>query len=247
MKPILTFFALCYVVLFLLPSQTAFAETSSNKEAIVIAMMGPPGAGKGTQARAVAERLGIPHISTGALIRHHQRQKTPLGIHSLDYTRRGLLLPDTLMLEMLDARVREMNATRGFVLDGFPRTMGQAETLGSHLGKERFLVINLRVPDAAIVQRLSGRLTCKNRHIFHRDFNPSRKGDICHICGEPLYQRKDDRPEVITERLKVYHEQTEPLIDYYQSNGVLIDIDGSGSIEAVRNAVFQALEKQEVL
>jgi adenylate kinase len=247
MKRILIFFPLCCMVLFLLLSQTASAETSPQNEAVVIVLMGPPGAGKGTQARAVSERLGIPHISTGDLIRHHQRQKTPLGLQSLDYTRRGLLLPNALMLEMLEERARKSDAARGFLLDGYPRTMGQAETLGTHLGKERFLVINLNVPDTLIVQRLSGRLTCKNHHIFHRDFNPPTKDDVCDICGEPLYQREDDMPEVINKRLKVYHEQTEPLIDYYQSKGVLIEIDGAGSIEAVKNTIMQALEKQGVL
>ena len=205
------------VLLFLLFSPITMAETPAQKEAIVIVLMGPPGAGKGTQARFVAKRLGIPHISTGDLIRHHQRENTPLGIKSVDYTRRGLLLPDAWMLEMLAERARESDALHGYLLDGFPRTMGQAKALGNHLGKARFLVINLRVSDDVVLQRLTGR------------------------------QREDDTHEVVNERLKVFHEQTKPLIDYYQNQGVLIDIDGSGSIDAVKSEIFEALEKQGVL
>ncbi|RJS83559.1 adenylate kinase [Candidatus Bathyarchaeota archaeon] len=188
-----------------------------------IVMLGPPGAGKGTYASRLTEILGIPHISTGDMVREEIKKQTPLGKRIKEYSDRGILVPDEIIIKLLAERLKKQDCKDGFILDGFPRTINQAEALEKIAKID--LVINLEVPDEIIITRLSNRLICgKCGAIYNLLTLKPKKEGICDKCGGKLYQRKDDRPEVIRERLKVYRKQTEPLIEYYTKRGLLRNV-----------------------
>jgi len=188
-----------------------------------IVMLGPPGSGKGTYASRLMAILGIPHISTGDLVREEIKAQTEVGRKIREYVDRGELVPDEVIIELLINRLRKTDAERGFILDGFPRTIKQADFLDRNIKLD--LVINLNVPDEVIIQRLSNRLICRRcGAIYNRLTLKPRVDEICDLCGGELYQREDDKPEVIMERLEVYRKSTEPLIEYYRNKGILKDI-----------------------
>ena len=186
-------------------------------------MLGPPGSGKGTYASRLTKILGVPHISTGDMVREEIKAQTELGKKIKEYSDRGELVPDEIIISLLAERLEKPDAQEGFILDGFPRTLRQAEAL-EEISKID-LVINLNVPDEIIIQRLSNRLICKQCGAIYNRLTLKPKVDgICDICGGELYQREDDKPEVIQERLKVYRKSTEPLIEYYRKKGLLKDV-----------------------
>ncbi|MCD6470293.1 adenylate kinase [Candidatus Bathyarchaeota archaeon] len=188
-----------------------------------IVILGPPGSGKGTYASRLKDLLGIPHISTGDMVREEIRAQTELGKIMKAYSERGELVPDEIIIDMLAKRLSKSDAQRGFILDGFPRTLKQAEYLEKISGVD--LVINLNVPDEIIIQRLSNRLICKRCGAIYNRLTLKPKVDgICDKCGGELYQREDDRPEVSQERLNVYRRDTKPLIEYYRRKGILRDV-----------------------
>lgn len=188
-----------------------------------IVMLGPPGAGKGTYASRLTKILGIPHISTGDMVREEIKKQTDLGKRIKEYSDRGILVPDEIIIKLLAERLKKQDCKDGFILDGFPRTINQAEALEKIAKID--LVINLEVPDEIIITRLSNRLICDKCGAIYNllTLKPKKEG-ICDKCGGKLYQRKDDRPEVIRERLKVYRKQTEPLIEYYTKRGLLRNV-----------------------
>jgi adenylate kinase len=188
-----------------------------------IIMLGPPGSGKGTYASRLTSLLGIPHISTGDIVREEIRAETEVGKTIKKYSDEGKLVPDNIIINLLVRRLNEPDARRGFILDGFPRTIRQAESLEEISGVD--FVINLNVPDDIIIQRLSNRLVCKRcGAIYNRLTLKPKLDEICDICGGELYQREDDKPEVIQERLNIYRRSTEPLIEYYRRKGLLRDV-----------------------
>ncbi len=188
-----------------------------------IVILGPPGSGKGTYASRLTKILGVPHISTGDMVREEIKAQTELGKKIKEYSDRGELVPDEIIISLLAERLEKPDAQEGFILDGFPRTLRQAEAL-EEISKID-LVINLNVPDEIIIQRLSNRLICKQCGAIYNRLTLKPKVDgICDICGGELYQREDDKPEVIQERLKVYRKSTEPLIEYYRKKGLLKDV-----------------------
>jgi adenylate kinase len=212
-----------------------------------IVLLGPPGAGKGTQAEVLAEKLGLPHISSGDIFRENMKNQTPLGKEAQAYMNRGELVPDDLTIAMIRERLNQPDAQAGAVLDGFPRTPAQAEALGKllhELGGEVKAVPYISVPDNILVERLSGRWTCRVQgHVFHEQYNPPKQPGICDFDGSELYQRDDDRHETVANRIRVYTQQTAPLIEYYKKLGKLIEIDGTQPIEAVTAQLLQAVEK----
>ena len=188
-----------------------------------IVMLGPPGSGKGTYAFRLTKILGVPHISTGDMVREEIKAQTELGKKIKEYSDKGELVPDEIIINLLAERLRKPDAQKGFILDGFPRTLRQAEAL-EEISKID-LVINLNVPDEIIVQRLSNRLVCKRcGAIYNRLTLKPKVNGVCDVCGGELYQREDDKPEVIQERLKVYRRNTAPLIEYYRKKGLLRDV-----------------------
>ena len=215
-----------------------------NTQKRVIILMGPPGSGKGTQAARITKELGIPHISTGDLFRENISQNTPLGNRAKEYMNAGKLVPDELVLEMLMDRISRPDSAKGYLLDGFPRTIPQAEALDKALnGQAQIVAISLEVPDESIIKRMSGRLICKQcSTIYNKYFSPSTKEGICDKCGGELYQRPDDKPEVVKERLRVYHDQTEPLIAYYGKKGVLHKVDGEQDPDTVYSQIMKILQ-----
>ena len=202
-----------------------------------IIMLGAPGAGKGTQAKMIAEKYGLPHVSTGDIFRANLKEGTPLGMKAKEYMDKGALVPDELTVEILLDRVAKDDCSGGYVLDGFPRTIPQAEVLDSELAKiddAVDLAIDVEVPDENIVRRMSGRRAClKCGATYHIEHIPPKKEGICDACGEPLVQRDDDREETVKKRLAVYHEQTQPLIDYYTKKGILKTVDGTKDMKDV--------------
>lgn len=191
-------------------------------------MMGGPGAGKGTQASRLARELGLPHVSTGDLFRANLSQGTELGEKARGYMNGGKLVPDDLVIDMLFDRVSSDDCAAGYLLDGFPRTEAQAESLAARLGDTAVTVINLEVPDEVIVERASGRMLCRGCNaIYHTTFNPPANSGVCDTCGGGLYQRDDDQAEVVRERLVAYHTQTAPVVAWYQARGVVCSVDGN--------------------
>ncbi|QDG52656.1 adenylate kinase [Persicimonas caeni] len=196
-------------------------------------MLGPPGAGKGTQAQQLAEKFDIPQISTGDMLRSARRKGTELGKEAAKFMDAGELVPDEVVIRIVKERLSEPDAEGGFILDGFPRTVGQAEAL-DEMGVELEAVLNIEVSEEEVVRRLGGRLSCPNcGATFHEEFKPPTEEGVCDECGSDLVKRPDDRPEAIRERLKAYHAKTAPLVDYYRDQGVLIDVDGEGTPDEV--------------
>lgn len=202
-----------------------------------IVMLGAPGAGKGTQAKMIAAEYGIPHISTGDIFRANIKEGTELGVKAKAYMDQGLLVPDSLTLELIMDRFTKDDCANGYVLDGFPRTIAQAEALTASLkeqGDALDYAIDVDVPDESIVNRMSGRRACiACGGTYHIVFNPPKKEGICDLCGGELTIRKDDVPETVQKRLNVYHEQTQPLIDYYNGEGILRTVDGTQEVAEV--------------
>lgn len=207
--------------------------------------MGPPGAGKGTQAAALVERFHIPHISTGDMFRAAIKAGTALGLKAKEYMDKGELVPDSVTIGIVEERLNEPDCVRGFLLDGFPRTVAQADALGGLLAKLNFPldgVINLAVDDELLLARLTGRRICRQcGATYHTVFNPPKVPDVCDKCGGELYQRSDDTLETAKNRLAVYHEQTAPLISYYREQGLVKDIKGDQKIERVLQDIMAAL------
>lgn len=207
-----------------------------------IILLGPPGAGKGTQAEILAERYGIPTISTGNMIRAEVREGTPLGQKTKQYIDEGRLVPDEIIMAIVESRLAKPDCEGGFILDGIPRTIPQAQALDEmNLGD--YIVLNISVGDEEILNRLGGRRVCgKCGATYHVTFNPPKTEGKCNTCGDALIIRPDDAKETIQKRLEVYHEQTEPLIAYYEKSGKLINILSEGSVEDTTAAIQTALE-----
>ena len=207
-------------------------------------LLGPPGAGKGTQAKLMIDKWSTPQVSTGDILRAAVREGTELGVEAKGFMDRGELVPDRVVIGIIAERLREDDAAAGFILDGFPRTIPQAEALQKildELGRNIDHVISIEVDDEELVTRLTGRRMCKGcGESFHVVFNPSAKEGICDRCGGELYQRDDDTEETIRQRLAVYSEQTQPLIAYYEKQGKLRRIEGTGSIEEIFSRVLDA-------
>jgi adenylate kinase len=211
-----------------------------------LVLVGPPGAGKGTQAQFIAEHVGVPKISTGDIFRANVSQGTPLGLQAKEYMDRGDLVPDEVTIDMVRNRLQEKDAVAGFLLDGFPRTVPQAETLDDILREtadaKLDVVLELVVDNEEVVRRLSGRRTCRTcNHIWHVDFDPPQVSGVCDLDGGELFQRDDDKPATIENRLEVYDEQTAPLIAYYAGRGVLVGIDATGPVDDVTLRAIDAL------
>ncbi|MDT3438535.1 MULTISPECIES: adenylate kinase [unclassified Pseudofrankia] len=210
-----------------------------------LVLVGPPGAGKGTQAAFIATARSIPKISTGDIFRANVREGTELGVAAKNYMDAGDLVPDEITIGMVRNRLAEDDAVKGFLLDGFPRNVPQAEVLGGMLdtmGTQLDVVLELVVDDDEVVRRLSGRRTCRScGHIWHVDFDPPTVEDVCDRCNGELFQRDDDRPGTVRHRLEVYAEQTSPLVAYYAERGVLIGIDATGPVDNVTERALDAL------
>ena len=208
-----------------------------------IVMLGAPGAGKGTQAKMIAAKYQIPHISTGDIFRANIKNGTELGKKAKSYMDQGLLVPDELTVDLVIDRLAQDDCKKGYILDGFPRTIPQAEALDAalaKLGEKMDYAIDVDVPDENIVSRMSGRRACTGcGATYHIVYNPSKKGDCCEVCGEKLILRDDDKPETVQKRLNVYHEQTQPLIDYYTKQSILRTVDGTQDM----NDVFAEIVK----
>ncbi len=208
----------------------------------IIILLGPPGAGKGTQAVRIAERLGLAHVATGDLFRENLSKGTELGQRAKGFMEAGKLVPDELVLEMLFDRVSKPDCAGGYLLDGFPRTLPQAKALSERLAGQPVQTISLEVPDDQLVERASGRLLCKGcSHIHHATFSPPKTDGVCDACGGELYRRKDDDPEVVRQRLVVFHQETQPMIDYYREQGSLQVVDGTQSPDDVFAALTALL------
>ncbi len=210
-----------------------------------IIFLGAPGAGKGTQAEIVSERLAIPTISTGAIIREAIKNGTEMGLAAKQYTDAGALVPDEVVIGIIRERLAAKDCENGFILDGFPRTVPQAEALDG-MGIVPDAVVSLEVPDETIVERMSGRRVCdKCGASYHVKYHPSEKGELCEKCGNPLSIRRDDAPEVVKSRLTVYHESTEPLKDFYAAKGLLRLVEGQERLEDTTALTLAALERAE--
>jgi adenylate kinase len=201
-------------------------------------MMGAPGAGKGTQAVRLSGELGLPHVSTGDLFREHLSKGTTLGTEARGYMDAGKLVPDVLVIDMLFDRVAREDCREGYLLDGFPRTVAQAESLTERLegpdGSSSVIVVDLEVPDEVIIGRAAGRLLCRGcEQIAHLDFSPPARSGVCDHCGGELYQRDDDQPQVVQQRLVTYHEQTAPVVGWYRDHGSVCAVDGNRAPDAV--------------
>ncbi|MFD0272471.1 adenylate kinase [Kitasatospora sp. NPDC127111] len=213
-----------------------------------IVLVGPPGAGKGTQAHLLAKTLSIPHISTGDLFRANIGQGTPLGLEAKSYMDAGRLVPDEVTIGMAKDRMLQPDAAKGFLLDGFPRNLGQAKALDEFLVEQGIKldgVLDLEVPEDEVVKRIAGRRLCRNDggHVFHVDYNPPKTEGVCDECGGELYQRSDDTEEKVRTRLEVYHTETEPIIDYYRQQGLIETIPALGKVDEVTQRAIEALKQ----
>lgn len=212
-------------------------------------LLGPPGAGKGTQAVRLVEKYEIPHISTGDIFRKNIKEGTELGKKAQEYMNAGALVPDELVVDLVKDRLQQDDCKNGFLLDGFPRTIFQAEKLDEFLSESNLkmdIVINLKVEKEALIKRLTGRRVCKDCGASYHIVNiPPKKEGVCDICGGELIQRKDDNIETVENRISVYEEQTAPLIGYYKEAGSLVDFDGEASLDEVFDAIVQAIGEQE--
>ncbi|MFD8227844.1 adenylate kinase [Streptomyces massasporeus] len=215
-----------------------------------IVLVGPPGAGKGTQAAFLAKNLSIPHISTGDLFRANISRQTELGKLAKSYMDAGNLVPDEVTIAMAKDRMEQPDAENGFLLDGFPRNVSQAEALDELLESESMqldAVLDLEVPEDEVVKRIAGRRICRNdsSHVFHVTYKQPAKDGVCDDCGGELYQRDDDSEETVRTRLEVYHTQTEPIIDYYKAQGLVVTISALGKVEDVTTRAMEALKRGE--
>jgi adenylate kinase len=210
-----------------------------------VVLLGPPGAGKGTQAKLLQEQFKACQVSTGDILRKAVAEQTALGKQAAQYINQGALVPDVLIVDLVAERLKEKDCERGFILDGFPRTIAQAQSLEEILKTMELAldcVLSVEVPQTVIVQRLAGRRTCKRcGALFHVTFDPPEKPGVCNRCGGELYQRDDDREETVIARLKVYETQTAPLISYYREHGMLRAIDGTGKVDEIHSRIMKAL------
>uniref|UniRef100_A0A7C4WJY4 Adenylate kinase n=1 Tax=Geoglobus ahangari TaxID=113653 RepID=A0A7C4WJY4_9EURY len=209
-------------------------------------LLGPPGGGKGTQAKRIVEKYGVPQISTGDMFREAVAKGTELGKKAKEYMDRGELVPDEIVIGIVKERLAQPDCEKGFILDGFPRTLKQAEALDEileEMNKKIDAVINIIVPDEEIIKRIVYRRTCKNcGAVYNLIYSPPKEDNKCDKCGGELYQRDDDKEETVRERLRVYKEQTEPLIDYYKKKGTLYEVDGTKPIDEVWKQIESILE-----
>jgi adenylate kinase len=215
-----------------------------------IVLVGPPGAGKGTQAVRLAEKLAIPHISTGDLFRANISRQTELGKLAKSYMDAGNLVPDEVTIAMAKDRMEQPDAEKGFLLDGFPRNVSQAEALDQLLRTEGITldaVLDLEVPEDEVVKRIAGRRICRNdsSHVFHVTYSPPKQEGVCDVCGGELYQRDDDSEDTVRKRLEVYHTQTEPIIDYYKAQGLVVTISSLGPVEEITQRALEALKREK--
>lgn len=210
-----------------------------------IIMLGGPGAGKGTQAKMIADKYSVPHISTGDIFRANIKNGTELGKKAKEYMDKGMLVPDELTCDLVVDRIAQDDCKEGFILDGFPRTIPQAEALDAALtkmGESMDYAIEVDVPDDSIVSRMGGRRACLNcGATYHIEFNPTKTPDVCDKCGNEVVLRDDDKPETVLNRLKVYHDQTQPLIDYYKKQNILKSVDGTQPMEKVFSDIIRIL------
>lgn len=215
-----------------------------NKKATYIVMLGPPGAGKGTQAKVIAEKLGLVHVSSGDLFRENLSRETDLGKLAQTYMTKGELVPDDVTIAMVKERLSRPDCDLGAVLDGFPRTPAQAEALNAILadmhGKINVVPL-ISVPDAVLIERLSGRWISASGRVYHALYNPPKVKWLDDVDGSPLYQRDDDKPETVQHRIDVYKAQTAPLIDYFKAAGVLVEVDGTQDIDKVTEDILTAI------
>ncbi|MFD8300413.1 adenylate kinase [Streptomyces bauhiniae] len=215
-----------------------------------IVLVGPPGAGKGTQAVRLAEKLGVPHISTGDLFRANISSQTELGKLAKSYMDAGNLVPDEVTIAMAKDRMEQPDAENGFLLDGFPRNVSQAEALDELLQGEGIkldAVLDLEVPEEEVVKRIAGRRICRNdsSHVFHVTYSAPKKEGVCDVCGGELYQRDDDSEDTVRKRLEVYHTQTEPIIDYYKAQGLVVTISSLGPVDEITKRALEALKREK--
>jgi len=211
-----------------------------------IVVLGPPGVGKGTYAKRLSEILKIPHISTGDMLREEIKKGSELGRKVKGYVERGELVPDEIMIEVIKERISQRDCEKGFILDGFPRTLKQAQALDSITKID--IALNFLAPKEVIIERLSGRRICKRcGAIYHIKNMPPKRPGVCDICGGPLYQREDDKPEVIERRLEVYRNTMKPVEDYYRDKGILVTIDASAGVEEVVKSCLKALKEKGLL
>jgi adenylate kinase len=225
-----------------LPSIQAPLPTGSLAKPLVIVLLGPPGVGKGTHAAPLSRRLHFPHISTGDLFRWNIRNRTPLGMEADRFIAKGRLVPDALVFEMLQERVSQGDCNRGYLLDGFPRTLAQAESIEN----QSLIALYFHLPDEVLIERIVGRLSCKGcGRVCHRVWSPPKEEGSCDACGGSLYQREDDRAEVVRRRLEVYREETEPVKAHYaKKEGTLRVIDSTGAQEEVFERIQKELQKE---
>jgi adenylate kinase len=211
-----------------------------------IILIGPPGSGKGTQAKMIVDKYAVKHISTGDILRENVRNGTALGVEAKKYMEAGKLVPDALLIDIIKDRLAKDDVKGGWMLDGFPRTMPQAEALDKilpALGQKINVVLNIDVPDAELVKRVTGRRMCKCGATYHVTFNKPKVDGKCDACGGDLYQRADDTEETVKQRLNAYHAQTQPLIDYYSKKGLVATVLGVGDIKAIFGEVAKKLDK----
>ncbi|WP_369233867.1 adenylate kinase [Streptomyces sp. R21] len=215
-----------------------------------IVLVGPPGAGKGTQAAFLAQNLSIPHISTGDLFRANISQGTELGKQAKAFMDAGNLVPDEVTIGMAKDRMEAPDAENGFLLDGFPRNVSQAEALDEMLkteGMKLDAVLDLEVPEDEVVRRIAGRRICRkdSSHVFHVEYKQPKAPGVCDVCGGELYQRDDDSEDTVRKRLEVYHSQTEPIIDYYKAQGLVVTISALGKVDEVTGRAMEALKRED--
>lgn len=223
------------------------ASASTSDDSLRLILLGPPGAGKGTQAAEIQDQYDIPHIATGDILREHVKNETDLGQKAKEYMDEGDLVPDDLIIEMVRDRLGQDDAQSGFILDGFPRTVAQAEALEEILGdldQPLDLVLRLDIPEEEVIRRITGRRVCEEcGATYHIDVDPPGEEGVCDECGGNVTQRDDDTEEVVRNRLENYHEQTEPLVEFYQERDLLEDVDGTGSPDDVTERVLDRLQE----
>jgi adenylate kinase len=211
-----------------------------------IILLGPPGSGKGTQAKMIADKYKVKHISTGDILRENVRNGTPLGVEAKKFMDAGKLVPDSLLIDIIKDRLAKPDVKAGWMLDGYPRTTPQAEALDKilpALGQKIDVVLNVDVPDAELIKRVTGRRMCKCGTTYHVQFNPPKVAGKCDACGADLYQRQDDTEATVKQRLDAYHKQTQPLIDFYTKRGIVANINGTGDIKAIFGNIAKVLDK----